>query len=108
MKARIRVQWSGQWSPQSAFHGFRTGVSLHSHTLHSRESLDFFYKAAKASGFVRRMVRQLESGFAAQFPEPLNLCRAWWTPPLAPMDAYRVEARQIEDLGLKPLVSITD
>jgi len=36
-----------QWSPGAAVDRFATGVSLHSHTLHSRESLDFFYRAAE-------------------------------------------------------------
>jgi hypothetical protein len=40
---------------------------------------------------------------------PLDLNRAFWTPPLRPHDAYQLERGQIErELGLKPLVSITD
>jgi hypothetical protein len=31
-----------------------------------------------------------------------------WTPPLAPDEAYRLEARQIANLGLQPIVSLTD
>jgi predicted metal-dependent phosphoesterase TrpH len=32
----------------------------------------------------------------------------WWTPPLGPREAYRVEREQIERLGMKALVSLTD
>jgi hypothetical protein len=43
----------------SAIRRFRTGVSLHSHTLHSRETLDFIYKLAKQ---FRPMQFALEKG----------------------------------------------
>jgi len=38
----------------------------------------------------------------------LDLERGWWTPPLAPLDAYNVESSQIQSMGLSPLVSLTD
>jgi hypothetical protein len=38
----------------------------------------------------------------------LVLARVLWTPPLAPDEAYRLEARQIGNLGLQPIVSLTD
>lgn len=63
---------------------FRAAVSLHSHTRHSLEKLDH--------------VRSIASLFRG----------LWWTPPLSPEAALRVERAQIESLGLRPLVSITD
>jgi hypothetical protein len=38
----------------------------------------------------------------------VDFARAWWTPPLSPACALRVERKQIADLGLRPLVSLTD
>ena len=38
----------------------------------------------------------------------LDLEKGWWTPPLAPLDAYTVEFDPIHNLGLKPMVSLTD
>jgi hypothetical protein len=38
----------------------------------------------------------------------LALARVLWTPPLAPDEAYRLEALQIGNLGLQPIVSLTD
>ena len=38
----------------------------------------------------------------------MDLRRGWWTPPLGPLEAYRLEAGQIEGLGLQAMVSLTD
>jgi hypothetical protein len=105
MKAtRIHFQWSPGFSAES----FRSGVSLHSHTLHSREPLDFFYRAAKHSWLVRTLLRRVERQYRASNGMDLDLERGWWTPPLAPLDAYNVECGQILSMGLSPLVSLTD
>ena len=53
MRSRIHVRLSG--APR-----FRTGVSLHSHTLHSRESLNFIYHAARHSALLRWVLRRGE------------------------------------------------
>lgn len=87
---------------------FRTGVSLHSHTLHSRESLGFLYQAARRCWLLRWVVRHGEQRYQAVHGRPLDLNRGWWTPPLAPLHAFRLEAAQIEELGLEPIVSLTD
>jgi hypothetical protein len=97
-----------QWSKEFAATTFHTGVSLHSHTLHSREPLDFIDHAARHSSLVRHLIRRCQLRYHACYGTELNLKRAWWTPPLAPLDAFKVEAAQIADLGLKPLVSLTD
>ena len=88
---------------------FRTGVSLHSHTLHSRESLGFIYRMAHRIPLVAAALRAGEKRYQ-QFHRGarLDLSRAWWTPPLGPRDAWLLENAQIESLGLDPLVSITD
>lgn len=88
--------------------GYRTGISLHSHTLHSRESLDFIYFAARRSALLRHVLREGEASYRSFHGTELNLNRGWWTPPLAPLDAYTVEATQLEELGLQPFVSLTD
>ncbi|MCU1339351.1 MAG: hypothetical protein JWO19_4932 [Bryobacterales bacterium] len=97
-----------QWSPGFSVESFCAGVSLHSHTLHSREPLDFFYRAAKHSWLVRTLLRQVEQRYEAVQGAHLDLARGWWTPPLAPLDAYNLESDQIKAMGLSPLVSLTD
>src|SRR5690349_6850300 len=77
-----------------------TGVSLHAHTLHSRESLDFVSQALQRVPVLAGVVRERVSG--------IDLSRGWWTPPLGPQEIWSTERRQIENLDLKPLVSITD
>ena len=73
---------------------FSTGVSLHSHTLHSRETLSFLGKYNQSRG---------KEGMR------LDLSRAWWTPPLGPYEAWLIERNHIEQrFGLLALVSLTD
>src|SRR5262245_4675358 len=88
--------------------GYKTGISLHSHTLHSRESLDFIDHASRKSALLRCVLRQGQARYRAVHGRELNLRRGWSTPPLAPLDAYDLEARQLESMGLTPLVSLTD
>lgn len=103
-KTRIHLAWSSDRLPLN----FRAGVSLHSHTLHSKESLDFIDGAARHSGLLRALLRRGDARHRQHYGTGLDLRRGWWTPPLAPMDAYRLEAGQIEALDLAPMVSLTD
>jgi hypothetical protein len=103
-ETHIHFQWSER-QPQSRF---GTGVSLHSHTLHSRESLDFIYRIAKHCAPAGWALRRGEARYQLLHGIPLDLRRAWWTPPLAPRDAYSVESDQIGALGLGAVVSLTD
>src|SRR5690242_7778739 len=105
MKAtRIHCRWSPVFSTDT----YSAGVSLHSHTLHSRESLDLIYRAANHSTLLRAALRHAEKKYQASYGMPLNLERGWWTPPLAPLDAYSLEFDQIQQMGLRPMVSLTD
>jgi hypothetical protein len=39
----------------------------------------------------------------------LNFFKAYWTPPLPPLEAFQVERKQIEEgIGLKSMISLTD
>ena len=103
-ETRIHFQWSGK-PPRARF---GTGVSLHSHTLHSRESLDFIYRIAKNCSAVDWALRRGEARYEFLHGRKLDLRRGWWTPPLAPQAAYSVEFDQIRSMGLAPIVSLTD
>ncbi len=86
----------------------RTGVSLHSHTSHSRETLEFLpHIAAHVPGLLA-MVRAEETRYRRLYGREINYQNAWWTPPLGPREALSVEREQIERLGLQSLVSISD
>jgi hypothetical protein len=96
-------------SNRDAVGRFRTAVSLHSHTLHSREALNFVYKLAKCAAPLRIALARGEARYRAVHGHQMDLNRAWWTPPAAPRDAWMLEKRHIENrFGRNPLVSLTD
>jgi len=97
------------WNNDSAAKGFASGVSLHSHTNRSKETLDFIVKLANEyrcfSGIMAREEQRCRQKHRLQ----VNYARSYWTPPLTPRLAFDLESRQIaEKLQLQPLVSITD
>lgn len=87
---------------------FQTGVSLHSHTLLSRESLDFIQRTTRNVPWLGGAIRRQEDRYRRLKGRSVDFRRAWWTPPLSPHQAWDLEAGQIEKLGLKALVSISD
>lgn len=94
-------------SPRIA-EAFRTGVSLHSHTLNSRESILSLGRFLQLFPIVRSLVKRAHSRFGALSLEE-DLARMWWTPPLGPRQAFALEAKQIEEkLGRAAIVSISD
>lgn len=98
-----------------AAEGFRTAVSLHSHTLHSKESTAFVCRIANRSKLFNWFIRGQLKKYSERYgdKELTNLeaqaKRMWWTSPLSAVQAWQVETGQISDkLGLEPIVSITD
>jgi hypothetical protein len=98
------VEWSG-----TPARSFQTGVSLHSHTLHSREPLSFLYRLAERAGPICGALKRSEAQFRGKDGSQLDLARAWWTPPAGPLEAWLLERNHIERrFGLAALVSLTD
>ncbi len=97
-----------QWKDGAAAGRFRTGVSLHSHTLHSRESLDFIYHAATRVPLLSAAIRHGERLYRERHGATLDLTRGWWTPPLGAHDSWLLEKSQIEELDQNAIVSLTD
>lgn len=96
--AKVTLQFL--WRDQSIDRGFRTGVSLHSHTMYSEESLNIL---SRRIDWRRYLGRQAGGGIKFEFPS------VYWTPPLSPHQAYRVEERQIQnEFQLPALISLTD
>src|SRR5580704_13044731 len=95
------------WKSPAAARNFRTGVCLHGHTMLSQECLDFLprylHYVPVVSETVRRYQRPGPDGRPA-----IDFSHAYWTPPLSPASALNLERQQIESLGLRPLVSLTD
>src|SRR6266568_2553671 len=96
------------WCDQNASQGFRSGVSLHSHTNQSKETLDFLANFGQQYPIMRPVLSRLERRSAANHGMPVNYAAAYWTPPLTPKLAFELESTQIEKLDLAPMVSLSD
>jgi hypothetical protein len=71
--------------------------------MHSEECLSFLPRYLHHVPGISQVVSYYERG-----PRRVDFARAWWTPPLPPAAAVRVEREPIAALGLRPLVSLTD
>jgi hypothetical protein len=92
------------WRNADRARQFRTAVCLHGHTMHSEECLSFLPRYLHRVPGVSQVVSRYQRG-----PRPaVDFSRAYWTPPLNPASALRLEREQITQLGLHPLVSLTD
>lgn len=98
-------QLSCFWNEPDVCGEYRSAVSLHSHTNHSKESLGFILEFTEK----RPLLRWALEGQCRRSKVPVNWKRLYWTPPLIPKLAYEVERKQIEKvLGLSSIVALTD
>ena len=104
---QIQSKVTSQWKQPLATHEFTTGVSLHSHTSVSEETLGFIHAMFVVMPGLKR-VFDFYGERSARHGVTLDYARANWRPPLQPKMAYDLESRQIQRLGLNSLVSITD
>ena len=97
------------WREPHAVDGFTAGVSLHSHTNQSRETLDFIAELSTEWGFLQPVMRWCEARCLRTTGIQPDYARSYWTPPLTPRLAFDLERRQIEEkLQLRAMVSLTD
>src|ERR1700756_4714285 len=96
------------WRDQSAPRGFRAGVSLHSHTNQSQETLDFLANVGNQYPLIRPFLARLESRSEGSHGLRVNYSASYWTPPMTPKLAFDLESKQIEDLDVASMVSISD
>lgn len=98
-------QLSCFWNEPNISGAYRSAVSLHSHTNHSKESLSFIPEFTQK----RPLLRWALERQSRRSTIPVDWVRAYWTPPLIPKLAFEVERNQIEKvLALAALVSLTD
>ncbi|MGD0202148.1 MAG: hypothetical protein ABSD27_15540 [Bryobacteraceae bacterium] len=96
------------WEDRAELRKFRTAVSLHGHTQHSWESLRWLAGLRSqwpVLPFFIALARAQHRRFTGQ---RLDLSRTYCIPPLDPRQALRLETRQIHELGLPALVSLSD
>src|ERR1700712_2984934 len=97
------------WREREAAKGFAAGVSLHSHTNQSKETLDFIVELTAGKKLLQGIMRWAEDRSHRTTGIRPDYARSYWTPPLTPRLAFDLERGQIEQLTQLPaLVSITD
>ncbi len=97
------------WREPHAADGFTAGVSLHSHTSQSKETLDFIAELSNDWGVLQPLMRWCERRCVTTSGIRPDYARSYWTPPLTPRLAFDLERLQIEDkLQMPAMVSITD
>jgi hypothetical protein len=96
------------WRDQKAAEGYRTGVSLHSHTNQSQETLDFLANLGNQYTWMRPLLSRLESRSQANHGVRVDYAASYWTPPMTPKLAFDLESRQIEKLNMGSMVSLSD
>jgi hypothetical protein len=96
------------WRDPGAARTFQTGVSLHSHTNQSQETLDFVADWGAQYRLVRPLLERLERRSDGNHGIKINWKASYWTPPLTPKLAFDLESSQIEKLGVTALVSLSD
>jgi hypothetical protein len=88
---------------------YRSAVSLHSHTMHSREYLGRFPHYVSKIPIAHYLVEREVGRMHLYTGRTLDFRKIYWTPPLSPLQALELEQKQIRSsLGLAPLVSLTD
>ena len=96
------------WQQDDIAEDYVTGVSLHSHTNQSRETLDFIAELGRRIRLLQPIMDRMEARARRVHSVNVNYAEAYWTPPLTPKLAFDLESGQIARLGLQPLVSISD
>ncbi len=86
----------------------KTGVSLHCHTLHSRELIDFIPYYAERIPVVSYLVRRERRRCEAEGRQMPDFKTGYWTPPLTGRGVFDLETEAMAGLGLESIVSITD
>ena len=86
----------------------KTGVSLHCHTEHSKEMLDFVPHYAEKLPVISHFWKKERDKYQKEQGKGIDFSTAFWSPPLTPHDVYRIEKEQINGAGLEAIVSLSD
>jgi predicted metal-dependent phosphoesterase TrpH len=105
----LHSRLSYQWKEPLAAKEYRAAVSLHGHTNRSKEGLYFIVEYASRRPLLRLALATQERKAQAKSSITVNFFQSYWTPPLSPWAAIRLECDQIErGLGIASMVSLTD
>lgn len=97
------------YTSSRSWHRFRSAVSLHAHTHHSREVLSDLPRYIQQIPIVKGCFDRALKAYAEREGCAINFANGWWHPPVSPRAVFDSEAKQIEDrFSLAALVSVTD
>src|SRR5882672_12362404 len=98
-----------EYRGRAAVRGYRTAVSLHSHTNRSNEIMSSVPGYLARIPVVAPLARREMLRYTRRNGRPADFTKGWWRPPVSPRAVWDSETKQIvEVLGLRPLISITD
>ena len=86
----------------------QTGVSLHCHTQHSKELLDFIPYYAERIPVVSYFWEKECRRYLEREGKLPNFTTGYWMPPLTGREVFESEKEQMNRAGLDAIVSITD
>jgi hypothetical protein len=97
------------WKQPSAPRPYRSAVSLHGHTNHSKEGLYFIPEFAARHAPLRWALARQERRAQDISAIRVDFWKSYWTPPMPALAAFQLERNQIEStLGLSTMVSLSD
>ena len=97
------------WQQPSAAKSYRSAVSLHGHTNHSKEGLYFIPEFSAKHTPLRWGLAYWDRRASDVSNIKLDFCKSYWTPPMPALSAYQLERNQIENvLGISGMVSLSD
>ena len=85
-----------------------TGVSLHCHTEHSKELLDFVPHYAAKLPVISYFWNKERKKHLANRGKEIDFTGAYWSPPMTADEVYNLEKAHINESGLEAVTSITD
>ena len=86
----------------------KTGVSLHCHTQHSKEMMDFVPHYAAKLPVISYFWAKEQKRYIEREGKSIDFSNSYWSPPLTAQEVYNLEKEQINRSGLEAFVSLTD
>lgn len=85
-----------------------SGVSMHCHTEHSREMLDFVPHYADKLPVINFFWKRERKKYIKREGRLMAFDTGFWSPPLTASEVFGIEQEQINKAGLDAMVSLTD
>lgn len=94
--------------PKNLSQEAKTGVSLHCHTEHSKEMLEFVPHYAAKIPVISYFWSKERDKYLEREGKAIDFSTGFWSPPLTPQEVYNFEKQQINEAGLEAIASLSD